>query len=139
MNSANGIRQGIYRNALVRRVAQWLDKVPHPAVVCEIAPTYVAAARWKHGGAELEGFASEPLAPGVLNATAVETNMLNVAEIRAAVGKVFARLHIRGQEVALLVPDPVIRVFVLHVDVFPRSPAEAIPLLRWRLKKKRAL
>jgi type IV pilus assembly protein PilM len=48
---------------------------------------------------------------------------------------VFTRLHIRGQDVALLVPDPVIRVFVLHFDVFPRSPAEAVPLLRWRLKK----
>jgi type IV pilus assembly protein PilM len=103
--------------------------------VCEIAPTYVAAARWSHSGAELEAFATEPLPAGVLNPTAVETNMLSIPEIRAAVGKVFARLHIRGQEVALLVPDPVIRVFVLHFDVFPRSPAEAIPLLRWRLKK----
>ena len=28
-----------------------------------------------------------------------------------------------------------VRVFVLHFDVFPRSQAEAIPLLRWRLKK----
>jgi len=77
----------------------------------------------------------EPLGSGALNPTAVETNMLSLAEVRAAVGKVFARLHIRGQEVALLVPDPVIRVFVLHFDVFPRSPAEAVPLLRWRLKK----
>jgi len=29
----------------------------------------------------------------------------------------------------------VIRVFVLHFDVFPRKPEEAIPILRWRLKK----
>jgi type IV pilus assembly protein PilM len=32
-------------------------------------------------------------------------------------------------------PDSVIRVFVLHFDVFPRKPEEAIPILRWRLKK----
>src|ERR1700722_5167164 len=108
MSTANGIRQGIYRNAAIRRIAQWLDKVPHPSVVCEIAPAYVAAARWTHGGAALEAFAIESLAPGVLTPTAVETNMLHVSEVRAAVGKVFARLHIRGQEVALLVPDPVI-------------------------------
>jgi type IV pilus assembly protein PilM len=35
----------------------------------------------------------------------------------------------------LLVPDAVIRVFVLHFDVFPRKAEEAIPMLRWRLKK----
>ena len=36
---------------------------------------------------------------------------------------------------ALLVPDAVIRVFVLHFDEFPRKAEEAIPMLRWRLKK----
>ena len=56
-------------------------------------------------------------------------------EVRDAVGRVFSRLRAKPQPVALLVPDPVIRVFVLHFDVFPRSPSEAIPLLRWRLKK----
>jgi len=35
----------------------------------------------------------------------------------------------------LLLPDPVIRVFVQHFDDFPRSSAEAIPMLRWKLKK----
>jgi type IV pilus assembly protein PilM len=34
-----------------------------------------------------------------------------------------------------MVPDEVIRVFVLHFDVFPRSTSDAIPMLRWRLKK----
>jgi type IV pilus assembly protein PilM len=37
--------------------------------------------------------------------------------------------------VALLLPDPVIRVFVQHFDQFPRSPQEAEPMLRWKLKK----
>ena len=55
--------------------------------------------------------------------------------MRAALARVFNKLGAKGQETALLVPDPVIRVFVLHFDVFPRSESEAIPLLRWRLKK----
>jgi type IV pilus assembly protein PilM len=37
--------------------------------------------------------------------------------------------------VALILPDPVIRVFVQHFEEFPRSPQEAIPMLRWKLKK----
>ncbi len=49
--------------------------------------------------------------------------------------KVFARLQAKTRDVALFLPDPVIRVFVLHFDAFPRSANEALPLLRWRLKK----
>jgi len=125
----------MYSNSIVRRVAQWLDTVPHPAVVCEIAPGYVAAARWTHNGTDLDSFAVEALPPGALRPTAVETNVLDANEVRSAIGRVFSRLHLKAQDIALLVPDPVIRVFVLHFDVFPRSTDEAIPLLRWRLKK----
>jgi type IV pilus assembly protein PilM len=135
MTTATGIREGIYSNATVRRIAQWLNAVPHPQVVCEIAPDYVAAARWDRSGTSLEGFAVEPLSSGALGPTAVETNLLDASEVRAAVAKVFSNLNIKGQDVALLIPDPVIRIFVLHFDVFPRSESEAIPLLRWRLKK----
>ena len=135
MTTAAGIREGIYSNGTVRRIAQWLNAVPHPQSVCEIAPEYVAAVRWDRSGTSLEGFAVEPLSTGALGPTAVETNLLDVAELRAAVTKVLGSLNVKGQDVALLLPDPVIRVFVLHFEVFPRSQAEAIPLLRWRLKK----
>ncbi len=57
------------------------------------------------------------------------------AEVRGAVGRVFSRLRVKNEDVALLLPDSVIRVFVLHFDVFPRKAEEAIPILRWRLKK----
>src|ERR1700680_1852863 len=109
--------------------------MPHPAVVCEISAEYVAAARWNRSGASIEAFAVEPLPPGAIGATAVETNLLDPAAVRNAVNKVFSRLQARKQDAALLVPDAVIRVFVLHFDVFPRSASEALPLLRWRLKK----
>jgi type IV pilus assembly protein PilM len=135
MSTADGIRQGIYSNPAVRRIARWLDAVPHPYVACEIAAHYVAAARWSRASAEVEAFAVEPLPPGALTPSAIETNVLQLAEVRVAMERVFSRLQAKGQDVALLVPDTVIRVFVLHFDVFPRSQAEAIPLLRWRLKK----
>jgi type IV pilus assembly protein PilM len=135
MSSTDGTRQGIYRSGLVRRMAQWLDAAPHPMIACEVAPSHVAAARWSRSGNSIEAFALEPLPPGAINATAVETNLSNATEVRSAIGRVFARLRAKSQDVALFVPDPVIRVFVLHFDVFPRSPSEALPLLRWRLKK----
>jgi len=65
----------------------------------------------------------------------VEGNLANAAAVRAAVGRVCARLRAKGQEMALLIPDTVVRIFVLHFDSFPRAPQEAIPMLRWKLKK----
>jgi len=135
LNSKSGVRQGIYRSGLARRLARWLDVLPHPLLVCEIAPEHVAAARWTRGGLRLDGFASEPLPAGAIVPSAVESNLKDAAAVRTAVLRVFERLRARGQELALLVPDPVIRVFVLHFEEFPRAASEAVPMLRWKLKK----
>lgn len=135
MSSGNSIRQGIYQSRFVRRMALWLDAIPHPLIACEVAADYVAAARWTRTGGGLDGFAVEPLPPGSIFPTAVESNLVDASEVRAAVGRVFSRLRAKSEDVALLLPDTVIRVFVLHFDVFPRRADEAIPMLRWRLKK----
>jgi type IV pilus assembly protein PilM len=135
MLTADGIRQGIFRSAAVRRFAKWLDVAPHPLIACEVAPGYIAAARWNRAGATVESLAVEPLPPGAIKPSAVETNLANSAEVRSAMERVFARIHAKTRDVALFLPDPVIRVFVLHFDVFPRAAHEALPLLRWRLKK----
>jgi type IV pilus assembly protein PilM len=135
LSRAAGIRTGIYQSGLVRRLALWLDAIPHPLLACEISRDHVAAARWTRNTQSLDGFAVEPLPPGAIVPSAVETNLVNAAAVRAAVGRVFAHLRARGQEVALLIPDPVVRIFVLHFDEFPRAAAEAVPILRWKLKK----
>jgi type IV pilus assembly protein PilM len=135
LSSADSIRQGIYQSGVVRRLARWLDSIPHPLVACEIAADYVAAARWTRTGMNLDSFAVEPLAPGAVFPNPVENNIIDNAEVRGAVGRVFSRLRAKNEDVALLLPDSVIRVFVLHFDVFPRKAEEAIPILRWRLKK----
>jgi type IV pilus assembly protein PilM len=135
LSKGNSIRQGIYQSQIVRRVARWLDAIPHPVIACEIAPDYIAAARWARTGTGLEGFAIEPLPPGAILPTAAESNLIDAAEVRAAVGRVFSRLNAKDEEVALLLPDAVIRVFVLHFDTFPRNNDEALPMLKWRLKK----
>lgn len=134
MSSAATFRQGIYQSRFVRRVSRWLDAMPHPPVAIEIAPDRVAAARWTRAGS-VDGFAVEPLPPGSLVPSAVETNIANLAAVKAAVAGVANRLRAKDEDVALLLPDPVIRVFVQHFDEFPRSASEAIPMLRWKLKK----
>jgi Tfp pilus assembly PilM family ATPase len=135
LSSRGSIRQGIYQSQVVRRVARWLDAIPHPTIACEIAPDYIAAARWTRAGTAVEGYAVEPLPPGAIFPTAAESNLIDAAAVRSAVGRVFSRLGAKNEEVGLLLPDAVIRVFVLHFDAFPRKNEEALPMLKWRLKK----
>src|SRR5260370_7715951 len=61
--------------------------------------------------------------------------MVNSAAVKTAVADVCERLRARDEDVAMILPDTVIRVFVQHFEEFPRSAAEAEPMLRWKLKK----
>jgi type IV pilus assembly protein PilM len=111
-----------------------MEATPHPQVALEISPERVAGARFTRTGS-VNGFAIENLPAGALVPSAVETNFANGGAIKSAVSSVCARLGAKEEDVALLLPDPVIRVFVQHFDDFPRSAQEAIPMLRWKLKK----
>jgi type IV pilus assembly protein PilM len=115
-------------------MALWLDAMPYASVAIEVAPERVAAARWSRAGS-LDGFAVEALPAGALVPSAVEANIVNTAAVKAAVATACERLRARDEDVALILPDTVIRVFVQHFEEFPRSKDEAVPMLRWKLKK----
>jgi type IV pilus assembly protein PilM len=134
LSSTATFRQGVYQSEFARKVARWLDAMPHPPLAIEISPERVAAARWGRTGS-LDGFAVEVLPVGAIVPSAVETNIVNTAAVRSAVASAVNRLRGRDEDVAMILPDPVIRVFVQHFEEFPRSPQEAIPMLRWKLKK----
>lgn len=88
----------------------------------------MAAIRWPQ-------HAVEPLPAGAVVPSPVEQNLADAQVVGAAVRRVLEKVHVRGQDVALLIPDQVVRVFLLHFETLPRRRDEAIPLLRWRLKK----
>jgi hypothetical protein len=134
LSSAASFHHGIYQSALVRRITSWLDAMPHPHVALEVSSDRVAGARWTRGGS-VDNFTVELLPPGALIPSAVESNIMNPAAVKAAFAKVVTQLRANGEDVALLLPDPVIRVFVQHFDEFPRSVEDAEPMLRWKLKK----
>jgi type IV pilus assembly protein PilM len=134
LSSGTAIREGIYKSDLIRKMTRWMDATPHPALAIEIAPERVAGVRYGRGGTHV-AYDIEALPKGALVPSAIESNMANAAAVKAAVSKVCQTLGAKEEEAALLVPDPVIRVFVQHFDEFPRSTEEAIPMLRWKLKK----
>jgi len=117
-----------------RRLARWLQEPPHTRLVCEIGATGVAAARLG-GKRVLEGHAFEPLEPGLVAPSPVELNIADVAAVGKALDRVLNRAGVQGAEFALIIPDEVVRVFLLQFESLPRRAAEAVPLLRFRLRK----
>jgi len=134
LSSSATFRQGIYQSEFARKVARWLEAMPHPPIALEICQDRIAAARWTRTGG-LDSYSVEDLPAGALMPSAVETNIVSPVVVKSAIAGLMARLRAKDEDVALLVPDPVIRVFVQHFEQFPRSPQEAEPMLRWKLKK----
>jgi type IV pilus assembly protein PilM len=134
LSDISAYQEGIFKLGAVRKFMRWMDATPHPSLAIEVSPEQVSGARFTRAGA-LEVFAVEPLPAGALIPSAIETNLMNPAAVKAAVNGICGTLNAKDEDTALLIPDPVIRVFVQHFDDFPRSADEAIPMLRWKLKK----
>lgn len=134
MSSTASLSSQFFQLGPVRKIERWLTALPHPSLVVEIAAEHVAAARWGKIRGNLESFAVEPLPFGAVVPSPVEPNVAQPDEVRSALRKVFSRVS-ATPGLALLIPDPVVRVFILPFETLPRRSDEAMPLLRWRLKK----
>jgi type IV pilus assembly protein PilM len=55
--------------------------------------------------------------------------------IIAAIRKAMDTVSQRGRELTLIVPDGAVRVLLLDFDALPSKPIEALPVVRFRLKK----
>jgi type IV pilus assembly protein PilM len=135
LTSSTSVASQFFDLAPVKRLERWLNAMPHPSLVVEIASTHVAAAHWSAAGRHLESHAIEPLPPGAVMASPVDTNVVQPDAVRSVLRKVLNRVPAHGSPLALLIPDPVVRVFILPFDMLPRRADEALSLLRWRLKK----
>jgi type IV pilus assembly protein PilM len=134
LSSTASLSSQFFQLGPVRKIERWLTALPHPSLVVEIAAEHVAAARWGKVRGNLESFAVEPLPFGAVVPSPVEPNIAQPDEVRSALRKVFSRVS-ATPGLALLIPDPVVRVFILPFETLPRRSDEAMPLLRWRLKK----
>jgi type IV pilus assembly protein PilM len=134
LSSTASLSSQFFQLGPVRKIERWLTALPHPSLVVEIAAEHVAAARWGKVRGNLEAFSVEPLPFGAVVPSPVEPNIAQPDEVRSALRKVFSRVS-ATPGLALLIPDPVVRVFILPFENLPRRSDEAMPLLRWRLKK----
>ena len=64
-----------------------------------------------------------------------ELNMSSPEAVSLAIRNALASVSPRTRSVTVVIPDTAVRVFVLDFDFLPARASEAIPVLRFRLRK----
>lgn len=117
-----------------------------PRIACEIAPEGVSAARAAVGDGPLDSVARIPLPAGAVQPNHKPGNLADrvavIAAIRRALesidirgGRGAIRSNSRGADLTLIIPDAAVRVLLLDFDALPTKLTEALPIVRFRLKK----
>lgn len=111
-----------------------------PGLACEIRAEGVVAARsstGKRGGEMVLAFA--PLAAGALTPGLKVPNLADAGAVRgameAALKEVNARGRNRSRALTVVVPDAAARVLLLDFDSLPSKRQDALPVVRFRLRK----
>ena len=110
-----------------------------PRVACEIMPKGVVAARSADAATPLAAVAKVALVEGAVAPGLKPGNIVDrvavTAAIRAALEQIGGRSHAHDANLTLVIPDSAVRVLLLDFEALPSRDSEALPLVRFRLKK----
>jgi type IV pilus assembly protein PilM len=108
-----------------------------PRLAVEVRSEGVIAARAEDAAALLTAVARGDLAEGALAPGLKAGNVVDRAAVVAAVRKALDGVASqgRGRDVTVVVPDAAVRVLLLEFDELPSKAVEALPVVRFRLKK----
>jgi type IV pilus assembly protein PilM len=105
-----------------------------PPAAVELSPEGVLAAALPSSG-DVPVYAFAPLPPGALIPGIGEPNIRAAESVSDSIRSALNQVSPRTRAVTLVLPDTVVRVFMLDFDSLPARASEAIPVLRFRLRK----
>jgi len=126
---------------LMRNVRDIGAQSGRPPAAIEISPEGVLAAARpasrKRGSEPAAGFvyAFAPLPGCALLPSIEEPNLRDPEAVAGAIRSALDDVSPRSRAVTVILPDTLVRVFVLDFDSLPAKAAEAIPVVRIRLRK----
>ena len=121
-------------NSLLSKAKLGSQPGARPPVAVELSPQGVLAAG-SPGPGQPPVYAFEPLPAGAIVPGIGEQNLCAPEVVANAIRAALGQVSPRTRAVTLVLPDTVVRVFVLDFDALPAKAAEAIPVLRFRLRK----
>ncbi len=125
--------------SIVRRIFPSATDALRPRLACEITPAGVLAGR--PGSVAVAGEAQDirtsfaSLRLGVLAPGLKVPNLLDRAAVAGALRQALDELVERDRKVTIVVPDVTTRVLLLDFDTLPGKASDALPILRFRLRK----
>jgi type IV pilus assembly protein PilM len=121
-------------NSILSKIKPGSEPGGRPPVAVELSPQGVLAAA-SPGKGLAPVYAFERLPEGALIPGAGEQNLHAPEVVANAIRNVLGQVSPRTRSVTLVLPDSVVRVFVLDFDSMPARAAEAVSVLRFRLRK----
>ncbi len=110
-----------------------------PRLACEILTGGVVAGRSPEPGLPLAAVAKATLAENAVMPGLKPGNLVDrvavLAALRRVLEQVAGRAPGRNADLTLIIPDAAVRVLLLDFDTLPTKFSEALPIVRFRLKK----
>jgi type IV pilus assembly protein PilM len=106
-----------------------------PRLACEVRPHGIVAARSEDTAGIISAVSSSTLAAGALVPGLRSGNIVDRGNFITALQHALDPLSSRTNDITLIVPDSTARVLLLDFDSLPSRIAEALPVVRFRLKK----
>ena len=106
-----------------------------PRLAVEIRPEGVVAARSEDALALVSASAYGILAEGLVVPGLKTGNVTGRPTVVAAIKKALEAVALKERQTTVVVPDAAVRVLLLDFDALPAKTAEALPVVRFRLKK----
>ncbi len=141
---SNAQRRPHKREPHVTLITHPMNLLPHtsgsrPRLACEIFPGGVIAGRSPEPGLPLSAIAKAELAVNAVVPSLKPGNIPDrvavVAAVRRTLEAVGVRPNARNSDLTLVIPDAAVRVLLLDFDALPGKLSEALPIVRFRLKK----
>lgn len=105
-----------------------------PPAAVELAPDGIIAAALSGSGSEV-AYAFAPLPLGALVPNIAEPNIRSAELVSGAIRSALGNVSPRTRNLTLVLPDSAVRVFMLDFESLPTRQAEALAVLRLRLRK----
>lgn len=106
-----------------------------PRLAVEIRPEGVVAARAEDAEAVLAAISYSVFPEGVVVPGLKAGNVPGRSAAAATVRKALEAVALKERDTTLVIPDAAARVLLLDFDTLPPKPVDALPVVRFRLKK----
>ncbi len=110
-------------------------RIPKPRLACEITPQGVIAARAKSDGSRLDVHTWRKLERDLVRPSLTPGNIADPTTLMQAIESALSAVGGRKRDVIAVLPDGAVRVLLLDFDTLSEKPAEADPIIRFRLRK----